>query len=72
MSTRLHCGDHFTICTNIESLCYMLETNIIVICKLCLNNNNTVIPLWIFTALQNGKIITNSLLNSAVFIARHR
>lgn len=22
------CGDHFTICANIESLCYRLETNI--------------------------------------------
>lgn len=60
MSTRLNCGDHFTICTNIESLCYMLETNIIVMCKLYLIDNNTVIPLWVLIALKNGKIITNS------------
>lgn len=34
-----YCGDHFTVNINIESSCYILETNVI-LCLLYLNKNN--------------------------------
>lgn len=51
--------DHFRIYTNIDSLCYLPGTNIIVN-YISINNNNTVIPLLALTVLQKGKIIMSN------------
>ena len=53
---QTYCGDHFRIYTNIDSLCYLPDTHIIVNYT-SVKNNNTVIPLLVLTVLQKGKII---------------